>query len=49
MPFKATADGSVSAGTCSLTEACHDGPNSAMPLPIMKQNSNKLFGVMALK
>ncbi len=49
MPFSATAAGSVSAGTCSLTEACQAGPNSAMPLPIMKQNSSRLFGVMASK
>src|SRR3954466_8698165 len=45
MPFKATADGSVSGGTCSLTEACHAGPNSAMPQPTTKQNASRVFGV----
>ena len=45
MPFSATADGNVSAGTCSLTEACHAGPNSAMPLPTMKQNASRISGV----
>src|SRR6266850_7642510 len=45
MPFKATADGSVSGGTCSLTEACHAGPNSAMPQPTTKQNASRIFGV----
>src|ERR1700733_4250063 len=46
MPFSATADGSVSAGTCSLTEDCHAGPNSAMPLPTTKQNASKVCGVI---
>ena len=46
MPLSATADGSVSAGTCSLTEACQAGPNSAMPLPMIKQNASMRFGVM---
>src|SRR5947208_8501277 len=45
MPFSATADGNVSAGTCSLTEDCQAGPNSAMPLPTMKQSVNRLCGV----
>src|SRR5438876_1042453 len=45
MPFSATADGKVSAGTCSLTEDCHAGPNSAMPLPTMKQNASRISGV----
>src|SRR6202035_2596160 len=45
MPFSATAEGSVSAGTCSLTEDCQAGPNSAMPLPTMKQNASKTSGV----
>src|SRR3954464_10586348 len=45
MPFSATADGSVSAGTCSLTEACQAGANSAMPQPTMKQNASRMFGV----
>ena len=45
MPFSATADGNVSAGTCSLTEDCHAGPNSAMPLPTMKQNASRISGV----
>src|ERR1700691_6161380 len=45
MPFSATAEGSVSAGTCSLTEDCQAGPNSAIPLPTIKQNPNKTCGV----
>src|SRR6202022_4496429 len=45
MPFSATADGNVSAGTCSLTDDCQAGPNSAMPLPTMKQNANRTCGV----
>src|SRR6202035_3752873 len=45
MPWSATAEGSVSAGTCSLTEDCQAGPNSAMPLPTMKQNPSKTCGV----
>ena len=45
MPFSATADGSVSAGTCSLTEDCQAGPNSAMPLPTTKQNASRICGV----
>src|SRR5436309_8194029 len=48
MPYKATADGSVSAGTYSLTEACHAGPNSAMPQPTTKQNASRMFGVTRL-
>src|ERR1700683_3386300 len=46
MPFSATADGSVSVGTCSVTEDCHAGPNSAMPLPTTKQNASRLCGVI---
>ena len=45
MPFSATADGNVSAGTCSLTEDCQAGPNSAMPLPTTKQNVSRICGV----
>src|SRR6266581_2392436 len=45
MPFSATADGSVSDGTCSLTEACQAGPNSAMPQPTTKQNPSRISGV----
>ena len=45
MPFSATAAGRVSAGTCSLTEDCQAGPNSAMPLPTMKQNASRICGV----
>ncbi len=45
MPFSATADGNVSAGTCSLTEDCHAGPNSAIPLPTMKQDASRICGV----
>ena len=48
MPFSATADGSVSAGTCSLTEDCQAGPNSAMPLPTTKQNASRMCGVIRL-
>src|SRR5438309_5283524 len=48
MPFNATADGSVSAGTCSLTEACQAGPNSAMPQPTTKQNVSRMLGVTRL-
>ena len=33
MPLRATAEGSASGGTCSLTEDCQAGPNSALPLP----------------
>jgi hypothetical protein len=46
MPLSATAEGSASAGTCSLTDACHAGPNKAMPLPTMKQEASKRMGVM---
>ncbi len=45
MPFSATADGNVSAGTCSLTEDCQAGPNSALPLPTTKQNASRISGV----
>src|SRR6266481_5201039 len=45
MPFSATADGSGSAGTCSETDDCQAGPNSAMPLPTMKQNASNICGV----
>src|ERR1700712_5835078 len=45
MPFNATADGSVSGGTCSLTEDCQAGPNNAMPQPTTKQNVSRIFGV----
>ena len=48
MPLSATADGSVSAGTCSLTEACQAGPNSAMPLPTTKHSASRMFGVTRL-
>src|SRR5215212_5950316 len=48
MPFSATAEGSVSAGTCSLTEDCQAGPNSALPLPTMKQNTSRTCGVTRL-
>src|SRR6195952_5691142 len=48
MPLSATAEGSVSAGTCSLTEDCQAGPNSAMPQPTMKQNASRIFGVTRL-
>jgi hypothetical protein len=45
MPFSATAEGSASGGTCSLTEDCQAGPNRAMPLPMMKQNARRILGV----
>src|ERR1700682_3576781 len=45
MPFSATAAGNVSGGTCSLTEDCHAGPNTAMPLPTIKQNASRICGV----
>ena len=48
MPLSATACGSVSAGTCSLTEACQAGPNNAMPLPTMKHSASSTFGVTRL-
>src|ERR1700704_3774274 len=48
MPYSATADGNVSGGTCSLTEACQAGPNSAMPQPTTKQNASRMFGVTRL-
>src|SRR5271165_3045795 len=46
MPFSATAEGSASAGTCSLTDACHAGPNKAIPLPMMKHEASRRAGVM---
>src|SRR5580698_1717796 len=46
MPFSATAEGKVSAGTCSLTEDCQAGPNSAMPLPTTKQDASRICGVI---
>src|SRR5206468_9994804 len=48
MPFSATAAGKVSDGTCSLTEDCQAGPISAMPVPTMKQNTKRIFGVTIL-
>ena len=48
MPFSATADGNVSDGTCSLTEDCQAGPNSAMPLPTTKQSASRISGVTRL-
>src|ERR1700689_3720647 len=48
MPFSATADGNVSDGTCSLTEDCQAGPNSALPLPTTKQNASRVCGVIML-
>src|SRR6185437_13168011 len=44
MPFSATAAGSVSPGTCSLTEDCQAGPNSAMPLPTTKHSTSSRLG-----
>src|SRR2546429_735411 len=48
MPLSATAAGRVSGGTCSLTEDCQAGPISAMPVPTMKQNTKRIFGVTIL-
>ena len=45
MPLSATAAGSASAGTCSLTDACHAGPNNAIPLPMTKQETSSRAGV----
>src|SRR5271166_2277518 len=45
MPLSATAEGRASAGTCSLTDACHAGPNRAIPLPMMKQETRRRTGV----
>ncbi len=36
-----------SGGTCSLTEACQAGPNSALPLPTMKQKASSVCGVLS--
>src|SRR5580692_3633817 len=46
MPLSATAEGSASAGTCSLTDACQAGPNKAIPLPMVKQEARRRAGVM---
>src|SRR5271169_5214371 len=46
MPLSATAEGSASAGTCSLTDACQAGPNKAIPLPTMKQETSRRAGVI---
>ena len=48
MPFSATADGRASGGTCSLTEDCQAGPNSALPLPTTKQKASNDSGAMSL-
>lgn len=42
----ATAAGTASDGTCSLTEDCQAGPISAMPLPTAKQRPSKRFVVV---
>src|SRR5258708_22346766 len=49
MPLSAPAAGSDSDDTVQLTEACHDGPNSAMPVRTMKQNIKRMFGVIKLR
>jgi hypothetical protein len=46
MLFRATAEGNASAGTCSLTDACHAGPKSAIPLPTVKQRARRRSGVI---
>ena len=43
--LSATAWGSTGIGTCSLTDACHAGQNSAMPPPTMKQKSRRSQGL----
>ena len=48
MPFSATADGNASGGTCSLTEDCQAGPNSALPLPTTKQKASSVSSVISL-
>src|SRR5580692_1600872 len=45
MPLSATAEGSASTGTCSLTDACQAGPNKAIPLPMMKQETSRMTSV----
>ena len=45
MPLSATAEGRASVGTCSLTEACQAGPNSAIPLPIPQSQGEGFFVV----
>src|SRR5436190_16536822 len=45
MVLSAIAAGSACEGTCSLTDACHAGPNKAIPVPIIKQKVRRLIGV----
>src|SRR3546814_11961472 len=40
--FNALALGSSAGVTCSPTDACHEGPNRALPLPTRKVNRRRL-------
>src|SRR3546814_6566003 len=42
--FNAIALGSSAGVTCSPTDACHEGPNRAIPLPTRKVNRRRLAG-----
>src|SRR3546814_11185111 len=42
--FNAIALGSSAGVTCSPTDACHEGPNRAIPLPTRKVNRRSLEG-----
>ena len=45
MLLSAIAGASASGGTCSVTEACQAGPNSAIEQPIRKQKISSSQGV----
>src|SRR6516164_5148955 len=45
MPFSASAAGTVSGGTCSMTEDCQAGPIRAIPPPTAKQSASNRLGV----
>src|SRR5271157_5485030 len=45
MPLSAMAEGKALDGTCSPTEACQEGPKSAIPLQMMKQKASRSAGV----
>src|SRR3546814_18697568 len=42
--FNAIALGSSAGVTCSPTDACHEGPNRAIPLPTRQVNRRRLAG-----
>ena len=42
MLFNVIADGSIFGGTCSFTDDCQAGPNSAMPLPMAKREDQQV-------